>query len=1400
MTKENLFINILFLIIAIIFSAISQCSSALSDKRLCYNPDCSEPVSLARTTIKYIPNEPGLLKFDVSVKVTVYSKEAGNRTDLWGVEINGKHGYVPKRFLKEYKVIHKDLQYEVPINQLANNNLVSKEKLQPKKDNNKSVFDTKDIEASSSRPDNLDLKSTEELPQNVTPPYAVIDGTTVHLDPMVHDEPSVRPASATGVVEATIVPNKQDAVDSLEVNFNKERNESDIFTKDAKLPQKLLNDELKVKEQSTSDNLNIKDFITSSEEIFNLPDNIGVAHIPSVEATENLKTKVENEVENLQNSLPSTVKDASILDSNTDINISQTPTFDDIKEELKDKAETAIEVDRKDNVDTNETIASNVHVQNTENIALEGRDLQTSENVTLLETDQNELKVEIKNTEDLSNVSSLTLETNVTSATERTLLTENGKDSVKNATDIDKIDAKLLENDKESKVEQSQLKEESRKIEDSNEHSNEHVAPFFLESVVKSTVELFSDVNKDEIKEEEEENTKPVETLSNIENTKAEVTPEAATVPFKSESQDSDLNFKEDTNATTITNEENDQELNKKQNTSYETHHDMKEINEIINKITKVDDNLKDVTNASNYSVETAQLLNEIPETKPNLELSEQLLYPAEKDVISENVMNINQFHNRNLLDVETDKQFEIENEAKSEIDNTKDNTLVEDKNDKIVHNEISHESLSTVDTPFVIESISENIHEIQDIVKVPTPDVCTADNDACPPEDNIQNDYANEKETFEINGNVIIEGIKVEPSYWLTLMYLSVTATATLIFSLGYYYIENMRRDRQLIAKVNKLEKDLLVATKECTMLNDELKTMKEELTHTKNDEHNLREKVHSLWNDLEASEKAKAGLEDQIVILEKDLESATEAGLELERMLREVLSSNNEVNPLAQSVEDLQARLNAQQAANESLTNALNLKNQENESLSRKLASLKKEYEEVEVELARFTENLKLEKESKNSLEQTLIDKVEQLEMQIKEISTEKTTLQKKLKGKEVETKDLLEVINRLNSNNLDLDKLYDVSHIKAEATALLEDRNELKVRLVEVEGAHHLLEEHMKVVKEEITTLSEQCKIAEKEKKDAETRLEVLTKFFEEKEAQRQKEEAIWLQQQGEVVSTVERIQTMQNEIQNYKQQIEMLKREILDQEREYKNQISVLETKAHEQWVIARQVERRLEESRVEAGQLRNRLTLIEKNINDADSEAKLHRLEANGETTTSPPLFIGAESSSSPIMFSGSSNVPPPPPPSYLHSLFPPYLPPPLPNTSGVPPYEVSQRPAPLGGRLSSPPPMPLHPSASNRYDNAGSPPPPMSPHLLPPFNHRSPPPPPFGSDIHPPLPPPPDSILPPPRGTPRSWGDESLPHPRNSGFHPPRERIRNHKGSLHSSGESLDKTHHNSKV
>lgn len=46
------------------------------------------------------------------------------------------------------------------------------------------------------------------------------------------------------------------------------------------------------------------------------------------------------------------------------------------------------------------------------------------------------------------------------------------------------------------------------------------------------------------------------------------------------------------------------------------------------------------------------------------------------------------------------------------------------------------------------------------------------------------------------------------------------------------------------------------------------------------------------------------------------------------------------------------------------------------------------------------------------------------------------------------------------------------------------------------------------HVKSAKEEVLSLTEECRAFEKEKKDAETKLEVLTNFFNEKEAQRQK----------------------------------------------------------------------------------------------------------------------------------------------------------------------------------------------------------------------------------------------------------------------------------------------------
>ncbi|XP_076641370.1 transport and golgi organization 1 [Halictus rubicundus] len=1583
MMKVNRIINVVLLLFAIILSAIPQCWSTLSDKRLCYDRDCSEPISLAKTTVKYNAPNDGMLSFDINVLVKVYSKEAGTRKDLWGVEINGKRGYVPKSLLREHKVFQKHLKHEVPVESPLNNTTKSNKKFEHKKVTDKLKPIAENVETSSV-PTAIDVKSPKELPNNVTPTYEVIEGTTLHLNPTK----TSTQISATEVPQNAVVPNKEDTVVNLKVDSNRENDKTNIFAKDDKSSQKILNGKEEDSEPTISQNDNTNDVVKSYDktladiigmkipslkigaDIINLFKATGediktvekettpevqdvqlskeqsVSEVQDVETlkeqadtkTQDVKLSKEQSVSEVQDVKVSKEQDVKVAEAphvkvakEQDVKVEKEPDVKVAKEQVPSEAQdvqlskeqsvsevkdvkVAKEQDVKVSKEQNVKVAKEQDVKVTkeqdvkgekepdvkeakEQVPPETQDVQLSKEQSVSEVQdvkvskEQDVKVskeqDVKVTKEqdvkgekepdvkeakepdvkeakeqvppetqdvhLSKEQSVSEVQDVKVSKEQDLKVEEELD-VKGAKVQDPPETQNAQLSKEQTVSEVQdvkvskeetvsevqdVKLQEQHSVDNNLHvstsndSGEEQTKNILKTTVASTtvtvshetghtdsvptVSVFSSeidpkiaLNVTEPTSTEyvdfmengqfeatqaklEENSNVSESNSTILDTKHDVPlPKEKDVNSSTElaslnidrnigEQSSNINFDTASHQPDPKNQSENVEINSnfqdtqvnEEDTAIATgkEEDSKELQKKIEADVKYENQNDSNENANAIESETSVKTDILEQVRNLYDISDSAETPHvlnEYPNLSENVASINEFRNRNLLNAHTEDSNEIETE------HPKSETLLKHEVDTISAEEITSEKISS-------------------------PEVCAADNVECSTEVDSENNLIDNDETSEKMEN-IIGSLNIVSNYWMTFVYLIITATATLTFSLGYYYIENMRRDGQLIAKINKLEKDLLVSTKEGSMLKENLKITKDKLTCIEDESFGSNEMVLSLKADLEASQNSKAELEDQVALLERDLESATEAGLELERMLREVLSSDSEDNPLAQSVEDLQTRLNAQQAANESLTSALNLKTQENESLSSELASFKKKCEELEVELIRITENLKLEVESKNSIQQTLTDKVQELEIQIKDISNEKVALQKQLERKEMVTQDLMDVINQSNSN-VDLDKLYNVTHIKAEAKSLLEERNELKIRLTEVEGAHNLLEEHMKVIKEEVSTLSEQAKAAEKEKKDAETRLEVLSNFFKEKEAQRQKEESVWLQQQGEVVSTVERIQTMQSEIQNYKQQIEMLKREILDQEREYENQISIIETKAREQWIKARQVERRLEESKVEAGQLRNRLTLIEKNINDVDPEAKLHRMEANGETATSPPLFIGAESSSSPIMFSGSSNVPPPPPPSYLHSLFPPYLPPPLPNASNVPPYEISQRPPPLGGRLSSPPPMPLHPPNSSRYDNTGSPPP-MSPHLLPSFPNLRIPPPPFGNDHMPGPPPPPlGSIMPAPLGTAHSWGEEPLTPLRNSGYHLlQRERVRNHKGSLHSSGESLDKSHHSSKA
>lgn len=84
---------------------------------------------------------------------------------------------------------------------------------------------------------------------------------------------------------------------------------------------------------------------------------------------------------------------------------------------------------------------------------------------------------------------------------------------------------------------------------------------------------------------------------------------------------------------------------------------------------------------------------------------------------------------------------------------------------------------------------------------------------------------------------------------------------------------------------------------------------------------------------------------------------------------------------------------------------------------------------------------------------------------------------------------------------------------------------------------------------------------------------------------------------MKQQGESTSTVERVRSLQDEIQGLRSQNDQLRAEIEAQAAAHKAQINAAESRAHDSWLATKQAERRLDEAKTEAAVLRKRLTTL-----------------------------------------------------------------------------------------------------------------------------------------------------------------------------------------------------------
>jgi len=80
-------------------------------RQACGDMQCKDPISIGMTLLNYRANSNAMLSFKTNTEVRIISKPQGDTSDLWGVEINGKRGFVNRRHLREMRILVKEPKF-----------------------------------------------------------------------------------------------------------------------------------------------------------------------------------------------------------------------------------------------------------------------------------------------------------------------------------------------------------------------------------------------------------------------------------------------------------------------------------------------------------------------------------------------------------------------------------------------------------------------------------------------------------------------------------------------------------------------------------------------------------------------------------------------------------------------------------------------------------------------------------------------------------------------------------------------------------------------------------------------------------------------------------------------------------------------------------------------------------------------------------------------------------------------------------------------------------------------------------------------------------------------------------------------------------------------------------------
>ncbi|XP_060243538.1 melanoma inhibitory activity protein 2 isoform X20 [Meriones unguiculatus] len=390
----------------------------------------------------------------------------------------------------------------------------------------------------------------------------------------------------------------------------------------------------------------------------------------------------------------------------------------------------------------------------------------------------------------------------------------------------------------------------------------------------------------------------------------------------------------------------------------------------------------------------------------------------------------------------------------------------------------------------------------------------------------------------------------------------------------------------------------------------------------------------AQSLEATYENLERSRSKLEEEIILLEKNLEEERAKHSEQDELMADI-------SKRIQSLEDESKSLKAQVAETKTtfkifeineerlkgtIKDALNENSELQESqkqLLQKAEVMKEQVNELEKQKVTF-------EESKVQVEQLLNDKENQIKTLIESLLKMKDWAA--VLGEDIADDDNLDLeVKGDLGNNVHLDnqpkgalkKLIYAAKLNASLKALEGERNQIYTQLSEVDKTKEDLTERIKNLESEQASLQSENTQFESENQKLQEKLKVMTELYQDNEMKLHRkltvEENCLLEKEEKLSKVDERISRATEELETCKQRVKDLEEELERTIHSYQGQVISHEKKAHDNWLAARTFERNLNDLRKENALNRQKLT---------ETEFKLELLEKDPYALDVPNAAFG----------------------------------------------------------------------------------------------------------------------------------------------------------------------------